>query len=378
MNLTVDRFDLRLFRVPPRRRMEDSTHVVTAVELILLQLGSGDMTGTSLSYTAGVGGTATAALLRDYCQGTVLGIDAADPETAWDRMAGQLYRTGFGAVTTLAQAAIDLALWDLRAQALGQPLWQLAGAEAPGIETYASVIDLHSSSDALAGELRRHRDAGYTWFKIKVGRPDAVDDLTAVRAARDAIGPDAKLSLDANMGLTLEEAIRRGRDWSDLEIAWLEEPLVAEDVAGHKTLRQAIPIPVAVGESLYTLGEVASYIKADAVDIVQADIARIGGITPWLRCAAMAHEAGKPMAPHYMMEWAAHLLPAIPNGLVLENVLGAALADLGMARPGLLIENGRALPPEGPGLGMTFHPDDLTRYEVPLGDPLVTGARGRK
>ena len=92
----------------------------------------------------------------------------------------------------------------------------------------------------------------------------------------------------------------------------------------------------------------------------------------------MAHEAGKPMAPHYMMEWAAHLLPAIPNGLVLENVLGAALADLGMARPGLLIENGRALPPEGPGLGMTFHPDDLTRYEVPLGDPLVTGARGRK
>lgn len=378
MTLAVDRARVRLFRIPPARRMEDSTHVVTAVEVILLEIGAGDHAATGFAYTAGVGGTATAALLRDYCLEPLIGTDATDLQAAWDRMAGHLYRTGFGAITTLALSAIDTALWDLKARAANMPLWRLAGASAPGARVYASLIDLHSDPKALAADLTALKAQGYDWFKIKVGRASAEDDLATVRAARDAIGPEANLSLDANMGLTLDEAVRRAGHWAAHDIAWLEEPLDAGDIAGHAALRQAQPIPVAVGESLYTEAEVARYIDAGAVDIVQADIARIGGITPWLRVAGRAHAADLPMAPHYMMEWAAHLLPAVPNGLVAENVLGAGLADLGLTNTPPAIAKGRITPADAPGLGLTLAPDAVTAFEVPLGDALVRGARGRK
>ena len=374
--ITIRDARVRLFRVPPVTRLEDATHVVSHVELITVTLRTDAHEATGLSYTAGVGGSAVAALLRDDCLPHLVGRDGGDAAALWDWMHGHLYRTGFGATTTLALAAMDTALWELRAQADGLPLWRLAGAEAPGIRAYASLIDL-APPDALAERLTQLRAEGYRWFKIKVGLPDIADDLARLSAAREAIGPDDRLSVDANMGFDLEEAVRRARAFDRFGLEWLEEPLPAEDIAGHAALRRRCGIPVAVGESLYTPEDIAHYLQAGAVDIVQADIARIGGINPWLATARLAEAAGRPVAPHYMAEWAVHLLPAVPNALVLENVLGAGLAELGVASPPLRIEKGRALPPEDAGHGLQFHLDD-SPHEVPLGPPLFTPQRSRK
>ncbi|WP_216665272.1 mandelate racemase/muconate lactonizing enzyme family protein [Pseudoruegeria sp. HB172150] len=375
--LAIDSATVRLFRIPPATAMEDATHVVTRIEFILVELTSGDSKATGLGYTAGVGGTATAALLRDDCLPHLIGRDARDIGAIWQNLRDHLYRTGFGAVTTLALAAIDTALWELNGLADGQPLWQRAGAATPGIPAYASLIDLRPPG-TLGEHLATLRAEGYDWFKIKVGLPNLDDDLARLAAAREAIGPDAKLSVDANMGLDLEEAVRRARAFAPFNLAWFEEPLPAEDILGHASLRAQTGIPVAVGESLYTPDEIALYLRAEAVDIVQADIARIGGITPWLRTADLAHAAGLPIAPHYMAEWAVHLLPAIPNGLVLENVLGAGLADVGLAAPGYRIETGRALPPDGAGHGIRFRLTENTAHEIPLGPLLITPERSHK
>ncbi|WP_425050299.1 mandelate racemase/muconate lactonizing enzyme family protein [Psychromarinibacter sp. S121] len=374
--MTIREARVRLFRVPPATALEDATHVVTHVELITVTLRTDAHEATGLSYTAGVGGSAAAAMLRDDCLPHLVGRDGGDAQALWAAMRGHLYRTGFGATTTLALAAMDTALWELRAQAEGLPLWRLAGAGTPGIRAYASLIDL-SPPDSLAERLTQLREQGYRWFKIKVGLPDIADDLARLTAAREAIGPDDRLSIDANMGFDLEEAVRRAKAFDRFGLEWLEEPLPAEDIAGHAALRKRCGIPVAVGESLYTPEEVARYLEAGAVDIVQADIARIGGITPWRAVASMAEAAGRPVAPHYMAEWAVHLLPAVPNALVLENVLGAGLAELGIANPPLHVEKGRALPPEGAGHGLRFRLDG-NPHEVPLGPPLFTPQRSRK
>lgn len=364
--LLIERAEVRLFRLPPSVPWEDATHRVPAIEIIVLELTVNGRVARGFSYTVGVGGTAVRALLVDYCRSELIGRDARYLVGTWTSVYRHLHRTGMGAITTLALAAIDVALWEVRAQAACRPLYIEAGGSRSSIPAYTSGIDLHMSPKEILQIQRAEQDQGYNWFKIKVGLPRLADDVARIAAAREAIGPDARLVLDANQGWDLGEAQRRCRAFEPFDVSWIEEPLAPEDVDGHATLRSRTGIPIAVGESLYTVEAFRNYLAADAVDIVQADIVRVGGLTPWLRIADLAAAWNRMVAPHFFVELSVHALCAVENGLVLENVRGGSLHDLGLVLEPVRIENGMALPSGAAGHGAVFDLEANSRFEVPL------------
>ena len=138
----------------------------------------------------------------------------------------------------------------------------------------------------------------------------------------------------------------------------------ADDVEGHARLRNSIKTPLALGESLYTKYQFAEYLKANAVDIVQADVGRVGGITEWLKIAHLADAYFRPVAPHYLLELSVSLLCAVPNGLILENVKGGSLTEMGVLQEPIMIKNGVARPPQLPGHGIVFDQAKLAPYRV--------------
>ena len=167
---------------------------------------------------------------------------------------------------------------------------------------------------------------------------------------REAVGDDFELMVDANQAFTVAEARRRAYAYKDLGLAWLEEPLPAEDLGGHVELAAAAPMPIAVGESLYHPAHFREYLERDACSIVQVDCARVGGITPWLKVAHLAETFNAPVCPHFLMELHVSLTAAVPNGAWVEYI--PQLDSLTTSR--MKIDGGYAVPPSSVGLGIEW------------------------
>jgi L-alanine-DL-glutamate epimerase-like enolase superfamily enzyme len=269
--------------------------------------------------------------------------------------------TGF---TSFAIAPLDIALWDLVAQSVGRPLYEVLGGCREEIPAYGSGINLHLDLDGLLGQIQGFLDLGYRAVKLKVGRPDPEEDRERVRAVRQLVGPAVAIMVDANLAWTAAEAVRRGAMLEPFGVAWLEEPIPRHDVGGHARVRSALRIPLAVGENLYTKHEFADYLRNDAVDVVQADVCRVGGITEWIKIAHLAHAWNLPMAPHVVYELSVSLLCAAPNGMIAEMVEGGTLTDLGVLAEPLLPQRGMGTPPRRSGHGVVFDEAALRRHAV--------------
>jgi L-alanine-DL-glutamate epimerase-like enolase superfamily enzyme len=351
--MRIARVATRLNRVSPATHWEDSTHVCAALEYIVLELETeGGLTGTGFAYTIGVGGSAIVSLIENECAPLVAGLDIRDRQRIWSLLWDNLHRTGSGGTNTLAIAAIDIAVWDALARAEKTPLHRLLGGARPTIPVYASGIDYGMTADELEAHLESCRAAGYPAVKIKVGHAALRQDVERVRLARRTLGDDLTLLLDANQRWRVDEAVRRCHAFAEFNPGWIEEPLQAEDIEGHARLRRSTPIPIAVGESLYTKFDFMNYIRAGAVDIVQPDVARVGGFTEWLKISSLAEAAGLSVAPHFLIELSIQGLCAIPNGLMLENVFGGSLHETGLTESPIEISAGRAAPPERSGHGI--------------------------
>jgi L-alanine-DL-glutamate epimerase-like enolase superfamily enzyme len=174
---------------------------------------------------------------------------------------------------------------------------------------------------------------------------------------REAVGDGFEIMVDANQCFTLSEALRRAPKYAELGIAWFEEPLPADDVAGHVRLAAASEVPIAVGESLYSIGQFADYLRLGACSIVQVDVARVGGITPWLKVAHMAEACNLAVCPHFLMELHVSLTAAAPSAAWVEYI--PQLDAVASSR--LLIEDGMAVAPDVPGLGIAWRHDELDR-----------------
>lgn len=376
--LIVEDARVRLFRLPPSVPWEDATHRVSALEIVVLELTVNGRLSRGFSYTVGVGGTAIRSLIQDYCLSELVGRDARYVIAASHSLFHHLLRTGMGAITTLALAAVDVTLWEVRAQASGRSMFLELGGHAASVPAYTSGIDLHMTPEEVASTQQALKTDGYRWFKIKVGHPDITVDRARVAAARRAVGPDCKLVVDANQAWDLGEAVNRCRAFEPFDIGWMEEPLKTSDVNDHATLRGKTSIPIALGENLYTIDDFRRFLMADAVDIIQADIARVGGFSPWLKIANLAAACNRPVAPHYFVELSIHALCAVDNGLVLENVRGGSLFDLGLARRPVAIKDGFASPEPIAGHGVVFDLEQNARHEVPLADYSFGSVRTRK
>ena len=363
--MRIIELETRLYRVPPAVHIEDSIQRVSHWEFVIATLKTDNgLIGTGFAYTCGMGGSAIRELVDTYVAPLVLGQDPTDVERIWRNCWWELHSLGSGGMTRFALATVDIALWDILAQQAGVPLYRLLGGTRDRIPAYASAINMHLDGAPLTDQMRGFLAEGYRAVKMKVGRDNPEEDVERVQSVRNVIGPGVRLMLDANQIWSAGEAVRRTLMLRPFAPFWIEEPVLADDWEGHAHVRRATGVPVAIGETLYTRYEVASYIRAAAVDIVQADICRVGGFTEWLKIAKLAESFNLPVAPHFMLELSVHALCAVPNGLILEDLKGGSLTDIGILAKPIRVENGVMIPPDRPGHGIVFDWKALGRHEV--------------
>jgi L-alanine-DL-glutamate epimerase-like enolase superfamily enzyme len=318
-------------------------------------------TGQGFSWTVRAGAHAVQAMVEHDSGAAAIGGPLA-PAAAWDRMRHTLRESG-GGVTTLAMAAVDIGLWDLQAKAAGTALTDLIGRQRETTAVYGSGVNRHLALDELSEQVHRWVEAGHSAVKIKVGQPSLDDDVERVAAVRRIIGPHRQLMIDANQLWDLPAARRAARAMSAFDISWLEEPLPAEDLRGYARLRSAIDIPVAAGESLYTEAQFRDALLAGAVDFLQPNVCRVGGITPFLRIARMAQQFSVPVMPHLLPELSGQLALCLPFPALVEDIDQGSFAALGaLAAPsGVTITGDRLRADTPPGHGLTFATDRLER-----------------
>lgn len=307
--------------------------------------------GTGYTYTIGTGGPSIMQLLRHTLAPALIGREASEIERIWRDLLFLTHATSVGAITSLALAAIDTALWDLKCRRHGEPLHRMAGGAQEKIPLYTTEGGwLHIETAALVDDALQAKAQGFGGSKIKIGRPHVSEDVARLEAVRNAVGPAFEIMTDANQRFTVDEAIRRARCLTPLDIAWFEEPLTADDMMGHVRLSQSTTIPIAVGESLYSPLHFREYLQQGACSIVQADVARIGGITPWLKVAHLAECFNVPICPHFLMELHVALCAAVPNARWVEYI---PQIDSLTEKP-MTIKDGHAIPSSDPGLGIAW------------------------
>jgi L-alanine-DL-glutamate epimerase-like enolase superfamily enzyme len=353
--------------LPPPVPRSDAIQSFVTQETPIVRLGMDDgSSGTGYSYTIGTGGSSVVALLKDHLAPKLLGRDPSLIESIWRDLLFATHATTVGAITSLALAAIDTALWDWRCRRDGQPLWRAAGGAKQRIPVYTTEGGwLHLSPDDLVRETLAARDAGFKGAKIKVGKPHVSDDLARLRAVREAVGDAFEIMVDANQCFTLSEALRRAPRYAELGIAWFEEPLPADDITGHARLAAASEVPIAVGESLYSPAQFAAFVQQGACGVVQVDVARVGGITPWLKVAHLAETFNLAVCPHFLMELHVSLTAAAPSAAWVEYI--PQLDAVTTSR--MAIVDGHAVAPDTTGLGIEWRHDELdqrarTRHRI--------------
>jgi L-alanine-DL-glutamate epimerase-like enolase superfamily enzyme len=348
----IERIELALVELEPKVKRTDAIQSFVAQETPIVRVFDRDgATGTGYSYTIGTGGSAIVAVLADHLAPRLVGRAAENIEAIWRDLLFHTHATSVGAITSLALAALDTALWDLRCRRANLPLAVLAGGAKDSCPLYTTEGGwLHLSPAALVDDALQAKAKGFGGAKIKIGRPHVAEDVERLSAVREAVGPSWDIMTDANQGFTLSEAIRRARHLEAHDIAWFEEPLPADDLAGHTELARRTSVPIAVGESLYSASQFKDYLQAGACSIVQVDVARIGGITPWLKVAHMAEAFNVAVCPHFLMELHVALTCAVPNGRWVEYIpqLDA------ITKSELAIRDGRAYPSSAPGLGIDW------------------------
>lgn len=356
-----------LLKLPTGGAIADSMQVVANLEIVGVTVATdAGISGTGYTITVGHGGSVIQEVLDSLYVGELPGRDPHDVREIWQRLYyGKAHWIGRAGATTMAQAAIDIALWDIVAKAAGRPLWQVLGggraADVPVYNTHAGWLNF--SIEQLRDEARRLLDQGYTALKMKVGLADASEDWRRVRAVREAIGERILLMVDANQKWDLMHATHAARLFEDLDLAWLEEPLHPDDIRAHRSLKDATGIPIALGEHVYTTHAFRDYIAQRAVDVIQVDVCRVGGITPWLEVAAMAHAHGLRVCPHCgdLMQVHQHLVKAIPNSWYLEVI---PLWEVGPFRNQIRIHEGKCLTPMEPGASTDITPAAMQRFRV--------------
>ncbi len=348
----IERVEILQVDIPPAVVRSDAIQSFVKQETPIVRITCADgVVGTGYTYTIGTGGSSVCALLRDHLAPALIGRDAAQIEALWKHLFFLTHATAVGAITSLALAAIDTALWDIRCRRAALPLWKMAGGAQQQVPVYSTEGGwLQLSQQQLVDEALIAQARGFRGAKVKVGKPTLAEDVARLEAVRGAVGSGFEVMVDANQAFTVAEALRRAYAMRDVMLAWFEEPLPAEDLGGHVELAAKATMPIAVGESLYHPAHFREYMQRNACSVVQVDCARIGGITPWLKVAHTAEAFNLPVCPHFLMELHVSLAAAVPNGTWVEYI--PQLDPITTSR--LSMRDGYAIPSDAPGLGIDW------------------------
>lgn len=305
-DVAVSRLEVRAYTVPTDLPEADGTFSWDSTTMVLVTLAAGEPAAgvTGLGYTYAP--VACAHLVRDLLAPVVVGSPALDVPRTWEAMRAAVRNAGYPGVAAEAVSAVDTALWDLKATLLGLPLHRLLGTVRDRVPAYASGGFTSYTDEQLHAQLGSWLDTGVRWVKIKIGESwggDVDRDLARVRSAREVLDGRAELFVDANGGYSVGQAVRVGRELEVLDVRWFEEPVSSDDLAGLAQVRSRLDVDVAAGEYGYDSGYFRRMCASGAVDCLQVDVTRCGGVTGWLRAAAVAQGHG--------LETSVHCAPAV-------------------------------------------------------------------
>lgn len=324
---------------------------MTEVAFLFVEVGTEQgYEGVGFSYSKRAGGPGQFAHAKEIAP-VLMGEDPSDIARIWTKLVWAGASVGRSGLATQAVAAFDIALWDLKAKRAGLPLAKLLGAHRDSVRCYnTSGGFLHAPTEQVLENATASLAGGIGGIKIKVGQPDGKADLRRVTAVREHLGDDVPLMVDANQQWDRPTAQRMGRALEEFGLVWIEEPLDAYDAQGHATLAASLDTPIASGEMLASVAEHQELLRHRAVDVIQPDAPRIGGITQFLRLAALAEIQHVHLAPHFAMEIHLHLAAAYPHEPWVEHF--DWLEPLFNER--LRISDGRMHLSSRPGLGITL------------------------
>ena len=366
----IEKIELRMVDLKPKVRRTDAIQSFISQETPIITITDSDgATGTGYSYTIGTGGSSVMRLIADHLAPRIVGDDADMIEAIWHKLEFATHATTIGAITAIALCAIDTALWDLRAKKQGLPVWKLAGGAKEKAPLYTTEGGwLHIEAQALVDDALEARAKGFRGSKVKIGKPSGAEDFSRLSAVRKALGNDYEIMTDCNQGFAVDEAIRRAGRLRELDLAWIEEPLPADDIDGHVRLSNSTSTPIAVGESLYSIRHFREYMARGACNIVQVDVGRIGGITPWLKVAHAAEAFDIPVCPHFLMELHVSPVCAVQNGKYVEYI--PQLDDL--TGKHMKIADGYGYAPTEPGIGIDWDWDKVKKLSIVEFDRTIT------
>ena len=325
--------------------------------------------GTGFTWIPHVGACAIAALLLHDCREAIEG-GPTHPAVVWPRLWKALHEAGGGGITTLAMAAIDTALWDLMLRRLRLTLGQHLGAQREAFSSYGSGINYDDDLGTLARQTRRWVEAGYGGVKIKVGHPSLEDDVERCKLVREIIGPGRRLMIDANQRWNLDQATRAIDKLAEFDLHWVEEPLRADDIEAYRKLRQRVGVSLALGENQRTIYEFRRLLTLDACDIIQPNLARVGGITPFLQIATLGHAMGARVCPHHLPEISGQLALCLPEDELIEAIDQSSFAALGILKlPAVESRLDAESRPNDRGIGLDFDFERLQPFTMTLTRP---------
>ncbi len=285
------------------------------------------------------------------------------PLELYDLARKSLHFVGYEGLSMIAASGLDMASWDSLATAAGLPLCVLLGGSVGPVKSYNSNGLWLREPEALAAEAVELRDeGGFTGLKLRLGRERVSDDLATIAAVRRAVGDGMHLMVDFNQGLNLAEALERCHRIDDLGLAWIEEPIVYDNLDGFAQLTAELKTPIQIGENFYGPRELHKALQKKACDLVMPDFMRIGGVTGWIRAAAIAGAAGVPMSTHLYPEVAAHMMRVTETAHWLE---WQDWADPILQRP-YDIKDGLLHVPDVPGVGLEWNEDAVAAHQVQL------------
>lgn len=355
--------EVRLIRVPVDPPRGDAIQKFDALEIPLVSItDAGGQTGIGFGYTIGTGGTAIRELLRAELLPQLSEKDSRRISSIYELLEKSIHALTPGCLASTALAAIDVALWDLAGKRTKTPLYILLGGAKEKVPVYNTHVGwLNRSLDEMIDLSKEavNRD-GFRALKLKVGKEDKYEDEERVAKVREAVGKKIDLMIDANQSWTIDEAVSRLKLLEKFDLAWIEEPLAATDIQNYKKLGRHTNIPRAGGESLYSIADFYTRVREKALDILQPDAARIGGISNAIKVCHLAKAANLRVAPHVSPELSVTLAAAVSNSSYVEYI--PQMDPLLKTR--LQIRGGFAIPFETPGHGIEFDNEALRQYEV--------------
>lgn len=359
----IERVDVSVYRIPTEDQPEsDGTLAWDHTTLVVAEVAAGGLAGLGYTYAD----TATGRVLHETLAPLVTGMDALATAACWEAMVRAVRNLGNRGIAAMAISALDTAIWDAKARILGVPLLRLLGAARESVPVYGSGGFTSYSLDKLRAQLGGWSDEGMRMVKMKIGR-DAAADLERVAAVRARIASGVELFVDANGAYRRKEALAQAEAFARYGVHWFEEPVSSDDLAGLRLLRDRAPagMDVAAGEYGYDAGYFRRMLEAGAVDVLQADATRCGGVTGFTAVAALCRAHHLPLSAHCAPALHAHLGCGLPGVRHLEHFFDHVRIE-GMLFDGApRAKEGRIRPDPGrPGLGLALRRQDAERFRV--------------